>query len=116
MNIVYTIFMPKKPISVTLDTDNLLWLRGQSIGRSVSEVLDALVADARRAGRVGEAAIRSVRGTIDIPPDDPDLVKADAYVRALFERSVNRPVAVKEPRGRFAAPRKRASPKGSSRG
>ena len=34
------------------------------------------------------AAIRSVVGTIDLPADDPDLAGADAYVRALFDRSL----------------------------
>ena len=40
--------MPKRAVSVTLETDNLLWLRGQARGaprRSLSEVLDRLVTE-----------------------------------------------------------------------
>ncbi len=47
--------MPKQPISVTLSRENLVWLRGQTratAGRSVSETLDRLVAEARTGGRL----------------------------------------------------------------
>ena len=64
----------RKAISVTISDDNLLWLRGQA-GRSprgsVSEVIDRIVAEARRSGRTDPAAVRSIVATIDLPDDDP---------------------------------------------
>lgn len=99
----------KKPVSVTLDQENLVWLRGQAAARrgSLSAVLDRLVREARLGGRTTPAAIRSVVGTIDIAADDPHLTGADAYVRGLFERSLRRPLLVRE-RG--------ATPAGAPRG
>lgn len=100
----------RRAVSVTLKADNLLWLRAQaaaSASGSVSGVLDRLVTDARAAGRTDAGSIRSVRGTIDLPADDPNLEGADAFVRAQFDKSVRRPMAVKEPRGRYSATRKR---------
>lgn len=79
--------MPKRAVSVTLERENLLWLRAQAQApgrKSVSEVLDRLVTEARRSGRVDDAAIRSVVGTIRIASDDPDLRRANVVVRALF--------------------------------
>lgn len=90
--------MGKTAISVTLDSDNLLWLKGQTAARkarSVSETLDAVVAEARTAG-CGAASPRSVVGTIDIATDDPDLARADAGLRDLFDASISRPVLVRE--------------------
>jgi hypothetical protein len=100
----------RRAVSVTLKTDNLLWLRAQAaatVRGSLSEVLDRLVSDARDAGRTDARAIRSVRGTIDLPEDDPNLEGADAAIRAQFERSVRRPVVVKERPARYTAGRKR---------
>jgi hypothetical protein len=79
--------MPRKAVSVTLDSDNLLWLRGQARGapgQTLSAVLDGLIAEARSRGRVHRDSIRSVVGTATISPDDPDLLAADAVVRARF--------------------------------
>jgi hypothetical protein len=102
----------RKPISITLDVDNLLWLRAQAAATShgnLSAVLDRLVSDARQAGKGEPAAIRSVVGTIDLAEDDPDLEQADAYVRSLFAASVRRPLLVKERRPkRLGRLRKRA--------
>jgi hypothetical protein len=89
-------FMPKKAVSVTLERDNLLWLRGQTAAagsRSLSDTLDRLVTEARLAGRVRADSIRSVVGTIEIADDDPELDQADAYVRGLFQQSINRSIA-----------------------
>jgi hypothetical protein len=89
----------KKAISVTIGEDNLLWLKGQagaSAGGSVSEVLDRLVRDARMSGRTDAAAVRSVVGSIDLPHDDEELAGADAYVRGVFDRSLARPMIVRE--------------------
>ena len=77
--------MTKQAISVTLEADNLTWLRGRAGAaglRSVSQLLDQLVSDARKAGRVGPA--RSVIGTVEIPASDPMLDGADAAARTLF--------------------------------
>jgi len=89
----------KKAISVTLTQDNLLWLKGQAAATSrgsLSEVLDGLVTEARMGGRAEPASVRSVRGTIDLPDDDAELLHADAYVRTLFETSLRRPLVVRE--------------------
>jgi hypothetical protein len=90
--------MTRRAISVTLDGDNLTWLRGRAGAagvRSVSELLNQLVTAARQAGH---GASRSVIGTIDLDPADLGLEHADAAVRALFDASVARPFAVKESR------------------
>jgi hypothetical protein len=95
---------------VTLREDNLLWLRAQagaSARGSLSEVLDRLVTEARGAGLTDAAAIRSVRGTIDLPEDDQALEGADAYIRAQVDQSTRRPVAVKERPARSTPARKR---------
>jgi hypothetical protein len=89
----------RKPISITLQADNLLWLRGQvaRTGKgSVSEVLDRIVSEARAAGRTDAAAMRSVVGSVDLPDDDPDLEGADAYIRSLFAASARKPMLVRE--------------------
>ncbi len=87
----------KQAISVTLDADNLTWLKGRAVAgnsRSVSEFLDQLITSARQSGRAGDA--QSVVGTIDIDPGDPMLDDADAAVRSLFEASVGRPLAARD--------------------
>jgi hypothetical protein len=96
--------MPKRAISVTLEADNLTWLRGRAGAagvRSVSELLDRLVTTARRAGHVGPS--RSVVGTIDVDPSDPGLAGADAVVRSLLETSLSRPFVVGEAAARYGA-------------
>lgn len=69
--------MGKKAITVTLEADNLTWLRGRARAAtpSVSETLDRLIASVRKSGGAGEK--RSVVGTISIAPGDPALVSAD---------------------------------------
>jgi hypothetical protein len=102
-------FMPKSGISVTLSDNNLLWLRSRTQAakaRSLSQTLDALVTEARLGGRVPEASIRSVKGTVDIAADDPALERADLYVRDLFTASTGRPVVARE----------RLAPHGTARG
>ena len=62
---------------------------------NLSKALDRLITVARTGG--GEARpVRSVVGTIRLPPDDPDLTKAKEAVRALFEASLSRPIFVRE--------------------
>jgi hypothetical protein len=108
--------MGKQAISVTLDTDNLTWLKGRTGAggvRSVSQLLDQLVTAARRSGRVGPS--RSVAGTIDIDARDPLLEHADAAVRHLFEESLRRPLMVRETEATYeAAPRKAKPRRGRS--
>lgn len=107
--------MPKQPVSVTLDTDNLLWLRGRAASRkrrSLSEALDEILT-AARTGAHGLDASRSVVGTIDIAADDPALLRADAYIRGEVEASLARPLAVHEGKVsyRVATRRKIRAPK-----
>ena len=82
----------RKPVSVTLDELNLLWLRGQAIAvkGSLSQVLDRLVTKARQSGHAEPGAVRSVRGTIDFPVDDKSLAEMDEFVRTCFEESFER--------------------------
>ena len=91
--------MPKRAVSLTLEQDNLLWLKARARAEkrgSVSETLDAVIRDARAAGRVPAGSIRSVVGTIDIASDDPWLENADAEIEKLFEESLRRPSLVRE--------------------
>jgi hypothetical protein len=94
--------MGKRAISVTLQSDNLMWLKARSgaVGaRSVSELLDQIIADARRAAPGG--AVRSVVGTVDIDSSDPLLSGADDVLRGMFDVSLGRPVLVKESRASY---------------
>lgn len=96
--------MAKHPISVTLHFDNLTWLKARAgaVGaRSVSDLLDQIVAEARRATPGG--SVRSVVGTIDIDSSDPLLTGADDILRSLVESSLGRPTLVKEARGSYRA-------------
>jgi len=91
--------MAKQAISVTLQSDNLTWLKARSgaVGaRSVSELLDQIVAAARRVTPSGE--IRSVVGTVDIDSSDPLLDRADEVLRGMFDASLGRPMIAKETR------------------
>ena len=82
---------------MTLEANNLMWLKGR-VGaaglRSVSELLDLLVTQARTSGAAG--AMRSVVGTIDVDPTDPLMEQADDVVLKLFEASLGRPMVLKE--------------------
>ncbi len=76
--------MPKRAVSVTLDVDNLVWLRAQAnAGRNVSRIVNELVGEARAAGRRFGAATRSVAGTVDLRHFDP--TAADQGVRKLVD-------------------------------
>jgi len=91
--------MPKRAISVTLDAENLTWLKGRAGAsglRSVSELLDQIVRAARASGGAGVS--RSVAGTIEIASADPLLERADAAIRALFAASPARPLAAADAR------------------
>ena len=100
--------MPKAAISVTLDVENLTWLKGRAAAagiRSVSELLDRIVSAARESGRIGPS--RSVAGTIDIASSDPLLRGADAAVREAFERSLELPLRVAKPRAEYRGSKSR---------
>ena len=89
--------MAKQAISVTLEADNLTWLKGRAGAaglRSVSELLDQLVRAARESGHIGPS--RSVVGTIDVDASDPGLEGADDVVRDMFDKSLGRALVVKE--------------------
>ena len=96
--------MPKAAISVTLQGENLTWLKARARSgqaRSVSGVLDRLVTEVMTRG--AGADVRSVVGTIDVDPSDPLLLKADDAIRALVAHSIGRPVLVKETRPAYGA-------------
>jgi hypothetical protein len=101
--------MAKSAISVTLQDDNLTWLRGRvraDQARSVSAVLDRIVAEARTRGT--GSSVRSVVGTIEVAPADPLLARADEAIHALLTNSLSRPFLAKEDRSTYnRAPRQR---------
>jgi hypothetical protein len=99
----------RQAVSVTLRADNVLWLRAQAAASargSLSAVLDKLVSDARESGRTDARAIRTVKGTIDLPDGDPALDSADAFIRAQFDKSLRRPMLAKQARPRDRGARK----------
>ena len=105
--------MGKQAISVTLDTDNLTWLKGRAGApgvRSVSGLLDQLVTAARASGQVGPS--RSVVGTIDVDASDSWAEGADEDIRALYETSLARPLMVKEASSVYGSGRKRKARRG----
>lgn len=110
--------MPRKAVSVTLDEINLTWLRGRarvSSKGNLSEALDRLVTEVRTGGGP-DRAVRSVAGTVRLPADDPDLKKAKAAIRALFEESLARPLVVREDAEPYGALPRTATPRGKRRG
>jgi hypothetical protein len=83
----------KQAISVTLEAENLAWVRGRALaaGRlSVSEMLDRLIEDARTGTAGSGPGVRSVVGTVRVAPEDPELLSADGAIRALLAQSVAR--------------------------
>jgi hypothetical protein len=106
--------MNKQAVSVTLGPDNLMWLRGRAKAtgvRSISELLDQLVTSARRHGQ-GRPR-RSVVGAIAIDRGDPELLQADAALRALFDESVARPFAVHESAATYSSSPRRKKKAGA---
>jgi hypothetical protein len=100
--------MAKLAISVTLRDDNLTWLKARvgAVGaRSVSELIDTLVTDARTKSPTGQ--MTSVVGTIDIDPSDPLLRGADDAIQELVRSSLTRPALVKESRAPYRRGSKR---------
>jgi len=105
--------MGKRAISVTLDADNLMWLKGRAGAagiRSVSELLDQIVSAARTSGHIGPS--RSVVGTIDLDASDPWLDGADDAVRGMFDASLRRPLMVKEASPVYGTARRKKARRG----
>lgn len=101
--------MPKRPVSLTIEESNLVWLRGvteRSGARSLSETVDRLITSARETGGVAAAAARSVVGTIDISATDAALDEADLAIRDLFARSLSRPMFARDARGALTSKRR----------
>ena len=91
--------MAKTAVSLTLNDDNLLWLRGRArvaAGGNLSEAVNQLITRARSGGLGLPVAARSVAGTIDVSPEDPELRSADDAVQAVFATSLARPTLVRE--------------------
>lgn len=82
--------MSSKTVSLSLDSANLQWLetRAATSGRRLSETLNEILHQLREIG--SPKGVRSVRGTIELPEDDPDLEQAGAAVRELFRGSLDR--------------------------
>lgn len=99
--------MPRRAVSITLDTVNLLWLRAQAgPGRSVSRIGDDLVSDARRRKLRPDTRVRSVAGTVDLRKFDPEAANRD--VRALFDAALGGgTAAVHERQARYDRQRRR---------
>jgi hypothetical protein len=110
--------MPKRAVSLTLEEDNLQWVRSQAAGtrrRSLSDAVDQIITAARKSGDVLDASITSVVKTVEIHPDDPNLDAADMYVAELFAQSTSRSLVVRDKRPRFestAAARRRKPVRG----
>lgn len=83
--------MNKRALSVTLEPENILWLRGRARAegrRSLSETLDRLVAEVRAGGKA-PFRVRSVVGNIRIDESKGDLTAASKVLRELFADSLD---------------------------
>ena len=111
--------MPKTGVSVTLRDENLLWLKSRTVatkGRSLSETLDELVTAARIGRDVPASAVRSVVGTVDIAADDPNLERADDYIRDLVTGSLAQPFLIHEQRPAYRPSRSKKAKRRTGRG
>ena len=100
----------RRAVSVTLKADNLLWLRAQAAANREQQSQRGARPPGHRRPRIrsdGRGGRFDQWGTIDLPDDDPMLERADAFVRAQFDKSLRRPMAAKESRARYTATRKR---------
>lgn len=109
--------MNKQAISVTLDVDNLLWLQAQTRSqrrRSVSDMLDSLIRQARARTKNQASSHRSIVGTARIVDADANLDTADVAVRAFFSTALERQTTMAH--GHVARPKRaRATRKGRQR-
>jgi hypothetical protein len=84
--------MSKQALSVTLEPENILWLRGRARAegrRSLSETLDRLVAGVRSGGGT-PSRVRSVVGNIRIDESKGNLAAASETLRELFAESLDK--------------------------
>ncbi len=85
--------MSGRRVSIALDADNLLWLQSQAItsgNRSLSETLNAILVKLRGAPVEQPEPEPAFEVTARISESDPDLSEADAAIRELFARSLER--------------------------
>jgi len=90
--------MSKTAISVTMSTDNLLWLKARTLAtgsRSMSAVLDGLVTAARGAS----GPVTSVVGFVSFPEGEDGLRQGGEEIRALFDRSLSKGASRRRRRG-----------------
>lgn len=83
---------------MTLETDNLLWLKARTRAtgtRSISAVLDGMVTGARQASE----PVTSVVGFVSFPDGEDGLERGTEEIRKLFGRSLSRPSARRQSRG-----------------
>ena len=102
----------KQAVSVTLTSDNLVWLRARAGAagiRSVSELLDRLITNARAKGP-GDVK-KSVVGTIDVAAADPLLRGADEAIKGIYQASLGRPLFVNEKNATYRAPYQTGRPR-----
>jgi len=101
--------MPKKAMSVTLDAANVLWLKGRarvSSGNNVSEELDKIIT-AARFGKGGVApAVVSAVGLVDLS-DDPNLERADAALRQMWDEYLEKASVMNEDAPPYAVSRRK---------
>jgi hypothetical protein len=79
--------MNKHALSVTLEPENLLWLKARVRARklrSISAALDEVLSVARNAS----SPPRSVVGTVQLPHGEAGLERGGRELRALFEASL----------------------------
>lgn len=85
--------MSDRRISIALDAGNLLWLQSQAItsgNRSLSETLNSILAKLRGGPDEQIESEPAFEVTARISEPDPDLKEADAAIRKLFARSLQR--------------------------
>ena len=85
--------MSKQAVSVTLQPDNVLWLKTRvkaAGGRSLSEALDEIITKVRAGSGAAAEMIRSVVGNARIPRSEQALSEADEELSGLFRKSVRR--------------------------
>jgi hypothetical protein len=79
--------MSKKAISVTIEADNLLWLKARTRAtgsRSISAVLDDMVTGVRKAA----GPVTSIVGWVSFPEGEAGLRRGKKDIRELFDRSL----------------------------
>jgi hypothetical protein len=79
--------MSKRAISVTIEAENLLWLKARTRAtgsRSISAVLDDMVTEVRKA----PGPVTSTVGWVSFPEGEDGLRRGKEDIRELFDRSL----------------------------